>query len=394
MRDLQASFSLERPRPLLLASVSQAAAGGNGPGGIGKLELPNPAEALRRLGAKPSPAQASSQAQQRVPRPRRVQGPDLGAAGAQLQHAAAVAGGVLVAAIGQAVQRVLAARPRLPPRRSQNPVPFYQTFRLPWDRTARSGSRRCAAGGQRLSGGAASWRRLQPAFDNSTRGSTPATRAPTLPPPARAALPPCRATREAAALACALAARGHEYERALDVRAAVQCFEEACKLVPGSVPYLSMAAKTWSDLTFYYDVRTDRERQLVNLKALEYAEKVPGRGGGGWVGVGGLLRPGGRALAGLQGRGDWLAARGACRRLWLWPAVAAARRRVCLRLSRKLRQPPPAACDQCCGPPRSPHAAVHRGGAGLGVRPRCHVRVQGPPGALHRQQDQGGREGV
>lgn len=92
-------------------------------------------------------------------------------------------------------------------------------------------------------------------------------------PPARAC---CRATREAAALACALAARGHEYERALDVRAAVQCFEEACKLVPASVPYLSMAAKCWSDLTFYYDVRTDRERQLVNLKAMEYAEKVRG----------------------------------------------------------------------------------------------------------------------
>ena len=44
--------------------------------------------------------------------------------------------------------------------------------------------------------------------------------------------------------------------------------------MPGSVPYLSMAAKCWSDLTFYYDVRSDRERQLVNLKAIEYAEKV------------------------------------------------------------------------------------------------------------------------
>lgn len=54
----------------------------------------------------------------------------------------------------------------------------------------------------------------------------------------------------------------------------MQCFEEACKLHPESVDYLSMAAKCWSDLTFYYDVRSDRERQLVNLKACEYAGKV------------------------------------------------------------------------------------------------------------------------
>lgn len=135
------TFCLERSRPLLLASVSKAAGGGNGPGS-GKLELPNPAEALRRL--KASAPQASSQPQQRAPRPKRLHGPDLGAAGAQLQHAAAVAGGILVAALGQTVQRVLAARPRLPSRRSQNTErPFYQTFRLPWDRSARSGSRRC-----------------------------------------------------------------------------------------------------------------------------------------------------------------------------------------------------------------------------------------------------------
>lgn len=63
--------------------------------------------------------------------------------------------------------------------------------------------------------------------------------------------------------------------------ALLQCFEEACKLVPDSAAYLSMAAKCWSDLTFYYDVRSDRERQLVNLKAIEYAEKVCGRGGRG-----------------------------------------------------------------------------------------------------------------
>eukprot|EP00889_Picochlorum_renovo_P000295 jgi/Picre1/27325/NNA_000294.t1 len=30
----------------------------------------------------------------------------------------------------------------------------------------------------------------------------------------------------------------------------------------------------WSDLTFYHDVMTDRERQVVNMKALEYAERA------------------------------------------------------------------------------------------------------------------------
>lgn len=35
-----------------------------------------------------------------------------------------------------------------------------------------------------------------------------------------------------------------------------------------------MAAKQWSDLTFYYDVKSDRERQLVNAKAIEYAERA------------------------------------------------------------------------------------------------------------------------
>lgn len=78
--------------------------------------------------------------------------------------------------------------------------------------------------------------------------------------------------------------RGREYERELDVRAAVQCFDEAAKLAPTDLLYLCMAAKQWSDLTFYHDVRTDRERQLVNLKAVEYAtravEEHPNHAGG------------------------------------------------------------------------------------------------------------------
>lgn len=46
------------------------------------------------------------------------------------------------------------------------------------------------------------------------------------------------------------------------------------KLSPDNLESLCLAAKQWSDLTFYHDVRTDRERQLVNVKALEYAEKA------------------------------------------------------------------------------------------------------------------------
>lgn len=75
-------------------------------------------------------------------------------------------------------------------------------------------------------------------------------------------------------LASNLAAKGLDYERSLDVRAAVQCFEEAVKLNPTDLLCLCMAAKQWSDLTFYHDVETERERQVVNLKALEYAERA------------------------------------------------------------------------------------------------------------------------
>ena len=72
----------------------------------------------------------------------------------------------------------------------------------------------------------------------------------------------------------ALAERGREYERSLDVRAAIQCFEEAVKMYPTDLWCLCMAAKQWSDLTFYHDVKTIRERMLVNMKAIEYAERA------------------------------------------------------------------------------------------------------------------------
>lgn len=195
---------------MLVASISNAT-DGPPPGG---LRLPR-LEAVEGLRASvkrlaPGPGLAAGPRGRKAPA-----APDL----RQLHKVAAAAGGVLVAAVSQAAQRLASVRPG----RGSQTLPFYQSFKLPWNVGARTGSR--------------------------------------------------RATREAQALAKALAARGHEYERNLDVRAAVQCFEEACKLVPDCAAYLSMAAKCWSDLTFYYDVRSDRERQLVNLKAIEYAEK-------------------------------------------------------------------------------------------------------------------------
>jgi len=75
-------------------------------------------------------------------------------------------------------------------------------------------------------------------------------------------------------LAASIASRGLDYERGLDVRAAVQCFEEAVKLHPDDLIHLCMAAKQWSDLTFFHDVTTDRERQVVNRKAIEFAERA------------------------------------------------------------------------------------------------------------------------
>ena len=86
-------------------------------------------------------------------------------------------------------------------------------------------------------------------------------------------VPDC-STRESEALARNLIERGRQYESALDIRAAVQCFEEAVKLSPNNLESLCLAAKQWSDLTFYHDVRSDRERQLVNLKAIEYADRA------------------------------------------------------------------------------------------------------------------------
>lgn len=140
-------FSLQAaPRPLLLASISDAAGGGKHVGLLPR--LPDPAalqaslqEPLQRLaGRVKAPASPS---ERRPHRKQHLRAPDLTP---QLAAAAAVAGGV-VAAISQAAQRVAAARPRLRGGRAPN-LPFHQSFRLPWDRRGpASGSARCARAG-------------------------------------------------------------------------------------------------------------------------------------------------------------------------------------------------------------------------------------------------------
>jgi tetratricopeptide (TPR) repeat protein len=100
----------------------------------------------------------------------------------------------------------------------------------------------------------------------------------------RASAAPGAPGAAAAALAADLCARGARYERALDVRAAAQCYEEAARLAPADLRALCLAAKQWTDLTFHHEVVTDLERQEVNLKAAEFAARAvaahPGRAGG------------------------------------------------------------------------------------------------------------------
>lgn len=144
--------------------------------------------------------------------------PDFSLAGKHVRHVIALVGGVIVAGISSAAQKASS----LHTNKARVNLPFHKSFSFPWDQQHKMGVN----------------------------------------------------SRESEALARTLMERGCAYERDLDVRAAVQCFEEAVRLSPCNLVTLCMAAKQWSDLTFYYDVRSDRERQLVNLKALEYAERA------------------------------------------------------------------------------------------------------------------------
>lgn len=75
------------------------------------------------------------------------------------------------------------------------------------------------------------------------------------------------------AKAKALAQQGQDYQRALDVRAAVQSYEAAVALLPGSSHYLSMLAKQQSDVSYLKGV-TAREMRETNERAIATAERA------------------------------------------------------------------------------------------------------------------------
>jgi tetratricopeptide (TPR) repeat protein len=211
-------FGLEERRPasLLVASISERA---NRSIDLSKaLQLPAfrlslPTLASPRLSGNASTLNLTSA----VHRVKHIHGRNLHKAGEEVQRLVALVGGVLVAGITKTAHHLSHAHDK-----QRNSLPFHQSFGFPW----------------------------------SHRGRI------------------TESNRESKELARNLVQRGHEYERALDIRAALQCFEEAAKLVPDDIESLCMAAKQWSDLTFYHDVRSDQERQLVNLKAVEYAERA------------------------------------------------------------------------------------------------------------------------
>ncbi|CAK0770004.1 hypothetical protein CVIRNUC_003724 [Coccomyxa viridis] len=83
------------------------------------------------------------------------------------------------------------------------------------------------------------------------------------------------------AKAKALIKKGQEHERELDVRAAVRCYEEANKQVPGVADTLCLAAKAWSDTCYMDEIQspfkerlTMQDRHDVNKKAMEYAKQA------------------------------------------------------------------------------------------------------------------------
>lgn len=130
---LVGSFALEGERRdgprLLLASISSATDGPR----KGGLRLPR-LEAVEGLRASvtrlaPGPGSAAGPRSHKLP-----PAPDL----RQLPKVAAAAGGLLVAAVSQAAQRLASVRPG----RGSQTLPFYQSFKLPWNVGARTGSRR------------------------------------------------------------------------------------------------------------------------------------------------------------------------------------------------------------------------------------------------------------
>lgn len=141
MQASQFTFEPAGRRPLLLASIAAAHSSESSksaaPGGLRLPPLPEGLRAsvkhLTRRG--PREQRPPQQRRARLPHP-----PDL----RQLQAVAAAAGGVLIAAVSQVAQRVAAVRPA-----GQQTLPFHQSFKLPWNVGARSGSRRWVQAVQR-----------------------------------------------------------------------------------------------------------------------------------------------------------------------------------------------------------------------------------------------------
>eukprot|EP00887_Chlorella_sp_A99_P001395 scaffold8.g1395.t1 len=176
-----------QPRPLLLASISSTAAeavSSAGPGlqlpGLPRLRLSTPLPRLPGKAGRHHRAGGGVGGGALLSLP----GADVCRVAHEVHKAALLVLGGLVAGLARATQ----ALPRPGRQRDAGAVPFHQSFRLPWS----------------LGGGKE------------------------------------RASRESQALACSLFAQGLEYERKLDVRAAVQCFEEATRLAPGRVDYLAL----------------------------------------------------------------------------------------------------------------------------------------------------------
>lgn len=126
-------FALEaeqRSAPRWLVASISSATDGPRQGGLRlpKLEAVEGLRAsVKRLAPGPGPAVG----------PRNCKGP-AGPDLRQLHKVAAAASGVLVAAVSQAAQRLASVRPG----RGSQTLPFYQSFKLPWNVGARTGSRR------------------------------------------------------------------------------------------------------------------------------------------------------------------------------------------------------------------------------------------------------------
>jgi hypothetical protein len=121
-------FGLEEHRQggqLLLASISDST---TREGGLQLPSLQLPRFKLGKLGARSAATGASSNGKSwaRHGSPRGPSPQQLAHAGAELQKVLALVGGVVIAGVSQAAQRMSRARV------GAGPLPFHQSFKLPW----------------------------------------------------------------------------------------------------------------------------------------------------------------------------------------------------------------------------------------------------------------------